>query len=257
MPRFLYNNADMVFLYWFDDHFNLRNEQRLYLKKKIEAFHRWHRKTELSKTALFLEELRHRYIKGIKDEDISWARVHFEELWEKILNHIESDLASFLLTVDESQVLHMKMKLLEKDDLLVEQSKMDFFELHETTVDWAYGVFEDWFGYLDPEQKVKMASWVKPDSKWIMIKLKNRKKTRDILVRLLQSKDNLKDNLHTWIYHPEAHWTDEFKIRIEEKKQEWADFILKVDAITLSHQRKHAANKLKNYADDFSELSNL
>ena len=74
---------------------------------------------------------------------------------------------------------------------------------------------------------------------------------------LLQSKDNLKDNLHTWIYHPEALWTDEFKVRVEEKKQEWADFILKVDAITLSHQRKHAANKLQNYADNFSELSKL
>ena len=34
MPRFLYDNADMVLLYWFDDHFNLRNEQRLDLKKK-------------------------------------------------------------------------------------------------------------------------------------------------------------------------------------------------------------------------------
>ena len=66
MPRFIYNNIDTFLLYWFDVHFELRKEQRLDLKKKIEAFHEWHRKTELSKTVLILEELRDRYRKGIK-----------------------------------------------------------------------------------------------------------------------------------------------------------------------------------------------
>ena len=65
----------------------------------------------------------------------------------------------------------------------------------------------------------------------------------------------MKENLHHWIYHPESHWTNEFKAHIETKEQEWIDFILKVDGITLSHQRNHAAKELQYYIDDYSILN--
>jgi len=42
---------------------------------------------------------------------------------------------------------------------------------------------------------------------------------------------------------------------IEDKKKEWKEIILKVDAITLPHQRQQAANKLQTYIDDFLILS--
>ena len=61
--------------------------------------------------------------------------------------------------------------------------------------------------------------------------------------------------MHTWIHQPETHWTDAFKNRLEDKKKEWKEIILKVDTITLSHQRQHAANKLQAYIDDFLILS--
>ena len=57
------------------------------------------------------------------------------------------------------------------------------------------------------------------------------------------------------MHQPEIHWTEEFKIRLEYKKQEWKEIILKVDEITLPRQRQHASNQLKNYIDDFLTLS--
>ena len=134
---------------------------------------------------------------------------------------------------------------------------MDSAELHKKTLDWLCETLEDWLGHLESEQKQKIAGWVKPDSNWIAIKLKNRKKTQADLARLLQSKELLKENLHAWMYHIESHWTDEFKIHVKAKKREWVGIFLKVDAITRSRQRKHAAKELQYYIDNFKELTKL
>ena len=74
---------------------------------------------------------------------------------------------------------------------------------------------------------------------------------------MLQFKELLKENLHAWILHPESHWTEEFKAHFEDKKQEWTDIILKVDAITLPGQRKHGMNELQGYIDDFRDLAKV
>ena len=115
MSKILYNNADLFLLHWFDAYFELNEEQRSDLKKKVENLFNWHRKSELPKIILFLEELKSRYEKKIKEEDISWTRSQFKEFWERILLHVEDDLVSFLLTIERNQILRMKKKLIERD----------------------------------------------------------------------------------------------------------------------------------------------
>ena len=105
-----------------------------------------------------------------------------------------------------------------------------------------------WLGDLEPDQKQQIADWVKTDPEWTVTKLENRKKSQTNLAQLLRSNENLPENVHTWIHQPETHW-------IEDKKKEWKEIILKVDAITLPYQRQQAANKLQTYIDDFLILS--
>ena len=166
MPKILYNNADLFLLNWFDAYFELNEQQRSDLKKGIKNLFNWHRKSELPKIILFLEELKFRYEKGINKEDISWARSQFEELWEGLLHHFEGDLVSLFLTIEESQIRQMKKELLERDDLLVKQSKMNSSELHENILDWVCGTLEDWLGYLESDQKQKIAITLCLTSRW-------------------------------------------------------------------------------------------
>ena len=100
-----------------------------------------------------------------------------------------------------------------------------------------------------------IAIWVKADPRWTAIKIKNRKKFQAQLTQTLKSKRNIKENLNVWIHQPELHWTEGFGNRLEQKKQEWIEIILKVDEITLPRQRQHAADQLQNYIDDFLTLS--
>ena len=159
--------------------------------------------------------------RGDPQEDINWTFAQFKEFWLRILSQVENDLFSLLLTIEESQVRQMKVKLLERDDWLVKQSKMNSVELHAHKLDWFYEFFEDWLGDIAPNQESQIATWVKPDLIWVAIKLRNRKIFQNDLIHLLQFKELLKENLHAWILHPESHWAEEFKTHFEDKKQEW------------------------------------
>ena len=182
-------------------------------------------------------------------------RAEHKIFWGRILNRAEPDLVAFLATVKENQVQQMETALIERDGWLVKQVKMTPEEVHASTLEWFFGLLEDWLGDLEQDQKQQIADWVQTDPEWTVIKLENRKKSQTNLAQLLRSNENLRENVHTWIHQPETHWTDAFKNRFEDKKKEWKEFILKVDTITLSHQRQHAANKIQAYIDDFLILS--
>ena len=253
--RTFYNYSDWFILKWFDTYFDLKDPQRSDLKTRIARLLDWHRKSELSRMAEHLKQLKSRYQKGLKGSDIDWMRTEHKLFWNRIIDGAMPDLVAFLVTIEEYQVQKMEQELIEKDDWLVKQSKMTADEAHASILKWFFELLEKWLGRLEPNQKQKISSWIKTDPRWTAIKLKNRKKFQTELAQILRSKENLKENLHIWLHKPETYWTEDFKNRLEYKKQEWKEIILKIDEITLPHQRQHVANELKNYINDFLTLS--
>ena len=253
--RIFYNYSDWFILKWFDTHFDLNDPQRSDLNTRIARLLYWHRKSELAKIAEHLKQLKSRYQKGLKGKDIDWIRTEQKQFWSRIIDRAKPDLIAFLSTIEEGQVRRMERELIEKDDWLVKQSKMTADEAHASILKWFFELLEKWLGGLEPDQKQKISSWVKADPRWIAIKLKNRKKFQTELAQILRSKENFQENLHIWLHEPETYWTEDFKNRLEYKKQEWKEIILKIDEITLPHQQQHVANELKNYINDFLTLS--
>ena len=256
--KIIYNYADFLLLNWFESYFELKEPQRLDLEKKMEKFFLWHRKSELPKIVLFLEEFKARYGDGIDKKDINWIASESKLFWKRILDYTEEDIASFLLTVDDIQVLKAKEKLLQKeDDWLIKQSKMTSEELRKNILDRTYEFLDEWLGELEPSQKEQIATWVKPDTYWIATKLKNREKLQNDLIGLLRSKELLKENIHSWISNPKSHWTEEFKATIGSKKQEWETITLEIDSITLPRQRKQLIKKINEFINDFKDLAGV
>ena len=128
-------------------------------------------------------------------------------------------------------------------------------ELRTHILDRSYEFLEDWLGGLESNQKKQLAIWVKPDLGWVAIRLRNREKFQNDLIKLLKSKELLKENIHSWISYPESHWTEEYKDVIENKMQEWETIALMIDTNTLPGQRKHAIDKLDQYIEDFKDLA--
>ena len=166
--KIAYNFADVLVLNWFESYFDFRESQRLDLEKKVERFFAWHRKSELPKIVVFLEEFKARYKDGLDQDDLNWVTPESKLLWKRILSYAEEDLASFLLTVDDSQILDVNEKFREKEgDRLIEQSKMRLEELRQDILKRTYKALDNWLGSLEPDQKEKIATWIQPDPYWI------------------------------------------------------------------------------------------
>ena len=241
---------------WFESYLELSETQRSDLNIKVEKFFAWHRKSELPKIVLFLEELKIRYGNGIDKQDISWVSFELKVLWKRILSYAEKDTVSFLLTIDDAQVRQAKEKLSKKeDDWLIKKSKMSSEELRTHILDRSYEFLDEWLGGLESSQKKQIATWVQPDPSWVAIRLRNREKLQNDLIDLLKSKELLRENIHSWISYPESHWTEEFKSVIEDKRHEWETITLMIDSNTLPRQRKHFIDKLDQYIEDFKGLT--
>lgn len=253
-----YNFANVWVVNWFESYFNFRESQRVELEKKLDQFFDWHRKSELPKIVLFLEDFKVRHKDGFDKDDINWVKSELNLFWQRILINAEKDIASFLLTVDDSQIFDMNKNFQEKeDDTLTKQSKMSLVELRQDILERTYKALENWLGDLEPSQKEKIEIWTQPDPYWVAVKLRNRKKFQSDLIELLRSKDTLKQNIHSWISDPESHWTKEYKVNIKTKIEEWEAITLSIDSIILPSQREHVAEKIDDIISDLKDLSGI
>jgi hypothetical protein len=194
--------------------------QRLELKKKLDRFLEWHSKSELPKIVYFLEDFKVRHKDGFDKRDINWVKSELNFFWKRILINTENDMVSFLMTIDDSQILKINEEFHEKeDDRLTKQSKMTLEELHDDILKRTYKFLENCLGYLEPSQKNKIEIWAQPDPYWVAVKLRNREKFQQDFIDILRSKDTLKQNIHAWVSNPESHWTDEYKDNINTKKR--------------------------------------
>ena len=256
--KLAYNYADFFVLNWFESYIDLNESQRSDFKKRVEIFFVWHRKSELPKVILFLEDIKFRYKGGLKKEDISWISDQSKTFLGRILNHIDEDLAAILLTISDSQVLQAKEAMLEKeDDWLIKQSKMTSDELHYHVLSRLYEFLEDWMGNLEAHQKKQISAWIKADPNWVLIKLKNREKYQNDFIDILKYKDSLKDNIYSWILYPNSHWTQEYKINIKDKKKEWEEITFRIDRNLVPRQRKRVIIKLDGLIEDFRDIAGI
>ena len=256
--KLAYNYADFFVLNWFESYIDLNESQRSDFKKRVEIFFVWHRKSELPKVILFLEDIKFRYKGGLKKEDISWISDQSKTFLDRILNHIDEDLAAVLFTISDSQVFQAKKAMLEKeDDWLIKQSKMTSDELHSHILKRLYEFLEDWMGNLEAHQRKQIAAWIKADPNWISIKLRNREKFQNDLIDILKYKHSLKDNIYSWIRYPSSRWTQEYKKNIKDKKREWEEITFKIDSNSLPHQRKRFIIKLDELIEDFRDIAGI
>jgi hypothetical protein len=256
--KIAYNYTNELLLNWFESYFDFKEFQRLELKKKVDRFLEWHRKSELPKIVYFLEDFKLRHKDGFDKSDINWVKSELNFFWKRILINTENDMVSFLMTIDDSQILKINKEFYEKeDDRLTKQSKMTLEELHDDILKRTYKFLENWLGYLEPSQKNKIEIWAQPDPYWVAVKLRNREKFQKDFIDILRSKDTLKQNIHAWVSNPESHWTDEYKDNINTKIKEWEAISLGIDSIILPRQRKYVAEKIDEIILDLKELSGI
>lgn len=252
-----YNYFDWFLLNRIDHYFVLTSSQETYLEQKIAVLHTWHRQQELPMLVDALRELRNRLQDGLSREDIDWIDDTQSGFWRRFVDRSMPDFSRFLATVHPEQVTHLQQSMEERNDFLVQQVKMTDTELKADILEWLYGFLEDWYGDLDEGQRLLIAEWVRPDAKWIGIRLEHRKAFQKDFVQFLKTQP-YQGAVYQWlmerVIQAESRWDPDFKQRLDAKWEEWKDIFFRADALMSLHQRQYALDRLEDYLEDFEDL---
>ncbi len=256
--KVMYHFSDWLLLNRIDDYFILNASQKPLRENAVDRLMDWHRKQELPRLVAFLTEFKDRYRDGLSLEDIHWTRNKYRTFWRNFAKKELPEFSVFLSSVDEEQIRRLEAEMERSNDYLIQQAEMTEEELLEDTLDRYFDILEEWLGSVDPRQKEQIRDWVRADRPWVVLKIENRRNFQNIFTGLLRSAKKQREierRLAMWIDTPEIAWTSRFKVRLEEKKKEWENILVKTDALCTPAQRTHALGMIQQYIDDFRDLA--
>jgi len=252
--------SDWFLLHRIDHYFDLNTEQERFLDARIGAFQAWHRKHELPRWVDALAELERRWADGLSADDVDWAESRYTASWRRMIGRGLPDFSRFLTTVSAAQIRHLEGRFENGDDWLTRQAGLSETELTRDHRDWVEGVFESWYGDLEPEQRRRIQGRVRPDPAWMRVRLENRRKFQRDFVRLLTQNppvEVIQHRLMRWLHHPGTRWEPGFDAQVERRAQEWKTLIVRVDAMMTPAQRDHAIQRVRGYRRDFQAIAGI
>ena len=95
---FLYNRLDMIIPWYVGSYVDLEREQKEYLDTLLEPFLVWHRREELPRYVLVIDDLESRLDREVSADDVAAISAQFEAAWFRL----EARGIDWLLQVGES-----------------------------------------------------------------------------------------------------------------------------------------------------------
>jgi len=95
----------------------LDDDQRLLVRDRLSALHRWHRTSELPRYAGFLGKAAALEVPVSQDAVAGW-RAGLTDAWEPLAQRAAPDLAALALTLREPQIAHLARRLADSNDAL-------------------------------------------------------------------------------------------------------------------------------------------
>ncbi|MGE0358878.1 MAG: DUF6279 family lipoprotein [Burkholderiales bacterium] len=154
VTRIAYNNAGVALAWTVDDWFDLRDEQRDWLRERFAKLHAWHRASELPDYERLLQEMAALAATRTTAEDARRVYGEMRSLYARMLRRAIPDMADFLLQVKPGQVEHLERRFVadnaEKEKEVLGATPR---ERREARAKRYLGRIEDWTGRLSEAQR--------------------------------------------------------------------------------------------------------
>jgi hypothetical protein len=115
--RLGYSTLPTLVAWRIDRDLALDDDQRLLVRDRLNALHRWHRTNELPRYAELLGRVAAIEIPVSQDAVAGW-RAALTEAWQPLAQRAAPDLAALALTLRESQIAHLSRRLADSNDAL-------------------------------------------------------------------------------------------------------------------------------------------
>jgi hypothetical protein len=255
-----YGQFDTYAAWVADDYFDLSSQQRQEFLARFERLHEWHRYEQLPDYAAFLAEARARMLKGLAREDMLWITDSVRDRYRVLIERGANDAAALLMTVTPVQLESLQRQWDRDNARFAREHRLDQGAEAQrgAAAQRLLGRVRDWTGNLTVEQEEKIILIARDLPLNARLRHEDRlRRQREFLQLMTQRADRapFQERLRRWLLHWESGRDPEYARLWAEWPQKQADFYVAVDRLLTPQQRAHVAQRLQNYADDFTRLA--
>jgi hypothetical protein len=255
MTRLAYENADTYLRYQADKYFDFEGEAAAELERRISAFLAWHRAGALPEYASFARDASRRMLRGVKREDLEWAYDSFLAQVRRALGRAAGEMAPLLDSLTAGQIEHLEHRLAEENRKFArEQLHGTVEERNERRVRRNLKRLEEWYGPLTEAQAGQVRRYAARAPSSAGLRDRDRKRRQAEFVALVRAR-KARESLVVWAQDWDAGREPDYAKAARETREAYFELLLELDRTLSPAQRRHAAERMSEFAATFTSLA--
>ena len=261
--KLTYNNADTLVYFWLDDYVDFTVDQKVGAKNDIEAFHKWHRQTQLSTFMAVAKTLQTQAIGNVTASQLctNWEQMQ-PTLLQPMASYLEPAVLRLVTQLSPDQITSIEEKYAKTNKKwLDEWQPKTTRELHKHSKKMIRERLENLYKRLNDEQLKILRDHIATapfDSK--IAYAERLKRQQDVVSTLknIQTKklttEAAKEPLRAVLERSLVSPDPTYRAYAERVKQSNCELYAKVHNSITPEQRTHAIKTLQEYERDFKIL---
>ena len=263
MVRVAYNNGESLTYWWLDGYIDIENDQRPWVKERIDRLFDWHRKTQLRDYTRLLRDGQKRLQTGI---DKPTALADIAEMKKRLLVTLEAalpDLVDLALDLRPEQLVRINKKFASlNSEYRKDYLRGDLEDRHKYRFKKILSQAEFWFGDFSREQEAQIRKAVaavpldndlyyrarlrrQRDLMTMLTKIQSERPSRDATIAMLRT------HLVAAVEQPGG---TEYGAFFNTYYDGMAGVVFMIVNSATPAQKQHAHMKLQEFINDFSQL---
>jgi len=253
--QFAYNQLDRWMRWQLDDYVDLDRNQKQQLIAALDSFHHWHRQTQLPRYAEALRGLAAQVEAG-KAPDQAAIETRVRSFTDTASAQLVDLLLPLAAQLRPQQIDELAGHLEEKRRKSLDEWRDSPDKVHRRRADKIRKQSERWLGSLTDEQEALITAWVEQLAYNPLERDQQRQLWQARVLDLLRRKpDGYLDTLRSLLLQPEQLWSDAYRQRQLQRRARARALGEQLYTTTTAEQRLHLVATLREYAEDFAELS--
>jgi Family of unknown function (DUF6279) len=257
-----YNNADTLLLHALDRYVSLTDDQEHMVRRRVESLMAWHRATQLSDYAAFIQHTRGRLDGELTQAEVLGFNEGLNARLAALGERAAPDAAALALTLTASQVDQVERKLIDENVKARKDSARELKQAVDQRAKKYAERSEFWLGKLNEEQMqlVRASLANRPVDSLYWIEARERR-TRDLvtLLRRIEAERPSEDTAAQWFraYFRELARPSnaDQRMRADAFRRDNAELVAQLVNGASPQQRAHLDRRLSGFAAEFVQLA--
>jgi hypothetical protein len=262
--RLGYANGDTFLYWWLDGYVDFNDDQKPWVKRDIEQFVAWHRRTQLEDYAQLLGRVQQRLRTRVSAADVLADYAEVRKRVDVVVEKSLPQLTVLAMSIEPEQIAHLERKFASnnesyrKDYLRGSVEDRQRFRFKKVMKQAEY-----WFGNFSDEQeaKIRAASDARPldNEIWMAERQRRQQEMLKMLHRIRAERPSrvaAAAMLREYARASVDNFTyAEHRAFFDDTREGMAQMVATIINIATPEQRDHASRRLQKWIEDSRELA--